>query len=47
MRKIEDQSKDAHLSKGTIELDVLTIMEQLGIDLSKWPSDLPPLQRNK
>ncbi|WP_165822568.1 hypothetical protein [Paenibacillus montanisoli] len=46
MKKIEDQNKEAQTpSLGTVELDVRTIMEQLGIDLAKWPIDLPPLQK--
>ncbi|WP_308638426.1 hypothetical protein [Paenibacillus silvisoli] len=45
MKKIEDQSKEAQTpSPAAVELDVRTILEQLGIDLSKWPADLPPLQ---
>ncbi|SFT03193.1 hypothetical protein SAMN05428962_3841 [Paenibacillus sp. BC26] len=47
MRKFEDQNNEAQTTKEILQLDVRTIMEQLGIDLSKWPSDLPPLQSNK
>lgn len=46
MKKIEDQKHEVYnTSQAAIELDVRTILEQLGIDLANWPADLPPLQK--
>lgn len=39
-----DHGNDGSTASQTVELDVLDILEQLGIDRTNWPDDLPPLQ---
>lgn len=41
--KRNDQLKEEQTPQAVVELDVLTILEQLGIDRARWPKDLPPL----
>ncbi|UVI31600.1 hypothetical protein [Paenibacillus spongiae] len=39
-----DQLKEEETPQAVIELDVLTILEQLGIERTRWPKDWPPLR---
>ena len=47
MTKRSDQGNDGNTAASiAVELDVLAILEQLGIDHANWPKELPPLHRS-
>jgi hypothetical protein len=44
--KTNDQMKQDEKNNAPVKLDVLTILEQLGIDRANLPQDLFPIKKN-
>ncbi|QHW30870.1 hypothetical protein GZH47_08405 [Paenibacillus rhizovicinus] len=44
LMKKRDQGSDGGTTSQTVQLDVLEILEQLGIDRADWPDGLPSLE---